>query len=565
MDEPLDLSTYRGSVRIATEAMNDPIVTPASEIPTDTLEQYRNLLNTDVNEAFTVWTRSYNNLSSGGADAFVVLAQVISEAAFNHDIIPREILGTGGASDFCEAVISQRNYWFYDQHPSLIYAILTIIDGIHLAAASIARSTGDRTITRHPELVHLVGVLATSAWAHRGIFVDGGRSDGYCIGWAKALRMRMLSFLPLMYPCIIETSDACMDYSRLVILCWYHSPDSASADINFSNAFRHLPPRSAEEQTTTGPLLDDDDLEPEPVNPNYNSHRVAWLFTQHDIIEVYGLENFLRRVDATIRQPLLRDRFLFLFLQNIEKWFPHPQILPRAAASGILTGLRDAVERQALHGEDGFQWLTTVDFMLIAQFVSALLPAADGAAYVIRDCAIVELLARGTRLAAHLRSTEPDSSAVEQRDAYDSCILSLKRFSTIAQAVNMRAGKNNLRKILRQAMRREWYPTLLHIRDVQTLILSNHRAKYTSLVSAWKTFGEVVGMDEAQAKKDHDHKVKRDARFCSWADCQYHGSPPPNLLACKGCGEVRYCSKSCQRKDWYNGRHKLRCRRLKQT
>ncbi|KZV70553.1 hypothetical protein PENSPDRAFT_651429 [Peniophora sp. CONT] len=72
-----------------------------------------------------------------------------------------------------------------------------------MSAAFIARETGDRAITMHSELANLVVALTQSAWAHHAIFLDNGCSDNVCIGWARALRMRMLTLLPLMYNMIL--------------------------------------------------------------------------------------------------------------------------------------------------------------------------------------------------------------------------------------------------------------------------------------------------------------------------------------------------------------------------
>ncbi|KZV70552.1 hypothetical protein PENSPDRAFT_440532 [Peniophora sp. CONT] len=140
----------------------------------------------------------------------------------------------------------------------------------------------------------------------------------------------------------------------------------------------------------------------------------------------------------------------------------------------------------------------------------------------------------------------------------------MKTFTALARAVNLRSGRNNLRKILRQSMRQEWYPALSCIRDREELGILTNPEKHASVIAEWKWFGESIGMDEEEAKRDHERRLKRDAQLCSWHDCQYHSTRAPiSLMTCKGCGEVRYCSRHCQRSDWYEGKHKLRCRRLK--
>ncbi|KZV61531.1 hypothetical protein PENSPDRAFT_293280 [Peniophora sp. CONT] len=52
---------------------------------------------------------------------------------------------------------------------------------------------------------------------------------------------------------------------------------------------------------------------------------------------------------------------------------------------------------------------------------------------------------------------------------------------------------------------------------------------------------------------------------CAWSGCERYCKEVVGmrLSACKGCGQVRYCGRECQRSDWTNGGHKARCRRLK--
>ncbi|VDB92129.1 unnamed protein product [Peniophora sp. CBMAI 1063] len=58
---------------------------------------------------------------------------------------------------------------------------------------------------------------------------------------------------------------------------------------------------------------------------------------------------------------------------------------------------------------------------------------------------------------------------------------------------------------------------------------------------------------------DVEENVQRDG--CAWRECEFHGvkGVGPKLMGCKGCGEVRYCGRECQRRDWRAGGHKTRC------
>ncbi|KZV74862.1 hypothetical protein PENSPDRAFT_748965 [Peniophora sp. CONT] len=76
-----------------------------------------------------------------------------------------------------------------------------------------------------------------------------------------------------------------------------------------------------------------------------------------------------------------------------------------------------------------------------------------------------------------------------------------------------------------------------------------HEAAYGPLMRTWSMIGTLAGLHFD--------------RMCSSEPCQYHRTPSEKpLLICKGCQEVRYCSRECQRNDWKE-RHKVQCRRIK--
>ena len=95
----------------------------------------------------------------------------------------------------------------------------------------------------------------------------------------------------------------------------------------------------------------------------------------------------------------------------------------------------------------------------------------------------------------------------------------------------------------------------------------------------WETEGQEGG-ETVERKDSHSG--------CMWWGCESHREEteaPVRLLACKGCGEVRYCGRDCQRmyvalfyaenehlltfkniRDWLKGGHKKWCgRRVKST
>lgn len=107
---------------------------------------------------------------------------------------------------------------------------------------------------------------------------------------------------------------------------------------------------------------------------------------------------------------------------------------------------------------------------------------------------------------------------------------------------NLLAEKNVLGKAMKQAMRRQWYPTLRAIRPY-----SKQSVDMNNLVTTWYSLGRGMGLDEKKEKEEYDREVKRLGQFCAWKECGFHTAKPETpLSACKGCGEVRYCGRACQ-------------------
>ncbi|KZV74563.1 hypothetical protein PENSPDRAFT_195993 [Peniophora sp. CONT] len=85
------------------------------------------------------------------------------------------------------------------------------------------------------------------------------------------------------------------------------------------------------------------------------------------------------------------------------------------------------------------------------------------------------------------------------------------------------------------------------------------------LEQSWIEWGEKARIDEKSAKIKHESER---IRFCHSGNCPRRSgrggglvlSDRP-LLACRGCGEARYCDKICQKRAWQEG-HRESCRRL---
>ncbi|KZV74876.1 hypothetical protein PENSPDRAFT_748976 [Peniophora sp. CONT] len=104
--------------------------------------------------------------------------------------------------------------------------------------------------------------------------------------------------------------------------------------------------------------------------------------------------------------------------------------------------------------------------------------------------------------------------------------------------------------------RESWLSTTKLLRDAQQKHGSEESHERT--VRYWAELGRFIGLREAAGLLQLD-------RTCSNPSCQYHLVPAEKSLSmCKGCQEVRYCSRECQRSDW-KGRHREQCRRVKEA
>ncbi|KZV62353.1 hypothetical protein PENSPDRAFT_658201 [Peniophora sp. CONT] len=118
------------------------------------------------------------------------------------------------------------------------------------------------------------------------------------------------------------------------------------------------------------------------------------------------------------------------------------------------------------------------------------------------------------------------------------------------------------RESMRSRARAVWWPSLRGAQNTKYLNGHKNIPQMARLTDTWASFGRALGLDASKEQARHE---KATLGRCAWRDCQYHKKAADTvLLSCKGCGEVRYCGRVCQKHDWSKGGHKARCgRRLK--
>ncbi|KZV69290.1 hypothetical protein PENSPDRAFT_486919 [Peniophora sp. CONT] len=277
-------------------------------------------------------------------------------------------------------------------------------------------------------------------------------------------------------------------------------------------------------------------------------------FYDNDIVKLMGPFNFLTSLSGNLRRgdfpsPVFHERLL----QNLGPVIAIYHLWPHYSSSGFFASLREVLDSYASL-EGSRRWNIWEAGLHILMRITDQAPVNEGASPLIRHFDVVELMARSSILYVQTDTTKVD---------HNTCLKIIEDYTRIAEALHLRAGKNTLRKAFRQAARREWYPTLkvlreLPLRDRRTL------PKCTKLIPAWQDLGRALGLDEANEKADFEREMKKAAQMCAWFECEYHEKKPPHpTRACVGCAEARYCSRLCQQKDWREGGHKQKCKRIK--
>lgn len=100
---------------------------------------------------------------------------------------------------------------------------------------------------------------------------------------------------------------------------------------------------------------------------------------------------------------------------------------------------------------------------------------------------------------------------------------------------------------LRSRARAVWWPNMDRLHSALHRTGSTATPEERKLAEDWAVFGERLGLDATKERMRHEKEV---LNRCAWRGCQYHRKKPNDLAlsACKGCGEMRYCGRECQKK-----------------
>ncbi|VDC04751.1 unnamed protein product [Peniophora sp. CBMAI 1063] len=454
-------------------------------------------------------------------------------------------LRKNGLCAVCEEIVKQPD--FFDLFLPFTIAVLDIIEAICVLELWLP-------VVDVSEVKSLGECVTRSLWAHKDYFLEGGpildAPPEY--GGQKEFSVRLRNtVVDLLAPFLFELAHkqnwgAQDDLRRIGLFCWLHT-EGNEADILPTHIFKPILPLD----TKPDPSMID--MERGPLSE-------VIRFTTEEAVPTYGAEPILRRLCQTLRAPWIVDAKLVALMQGVSLPILDAKMNAKLASTGLLLAWRDAVDRQFRDGTDVTSNWQVLDYTLqVFSVITIDVPIADGSAHLVRECGVVELVSRAVRM-------YPELGASEKGSALKECLRSISAYKKFAAAMNMRSGKNTLRKTFKQQMHREWYPTLQYLRSQSRSNIGTEK-----LLLAWDDFGKAVGLSEEQEKAKHAREAKKAAaeraHHCAWKECRFNEEKhpmPTTLRACSGCGVARYCSRECQRKDWKTG-HKIDCRRLREA
>ncbi|VDB84256.1 unnamed protein product [Peniophora sp. CBMAI 1063] len=284
-------------------------------------------------------------------------------------------------------------------------------------------------------------------------------------------------------------------------------------------------------------------------------------FLDREVYAKYGAEVFLSNLDLALRavsQAIPRRSYELDTrdtLDVIREYAVRPQCKRYFASSGLLQSIRDVLDGDLVRAlPPDAQWMVQQSGITLLQRLVTLAPAGRTAKALLRGHSIFAIISESAIAYATAAESLPD----------DQTILNIiDMYITVAGGSRARGGREELLYAMKRSLQAHWYPTY---RDLYAMVEYDARGapfgKAVQPLGHWIELGNSLGLE---VESEKDAYERRAATLCAWEECQFHEAKPPTATrACAGCGEVRYCSKGCQKRDWKEGGHGKRCKRLKE-
>ncbi|KZV64946.1 hypothetical protein PENSPDRAFT_149859 [Peniophora sp. CONT] len=470
-----------------------------------------------------------------------------------------------------------RDAGLFNETEEIVNAVIAVSCGIITWGGSIVPIDFEDWSTVNGAL-ELVRAICPNVWAHKDMLLGGGPT----FGDQNRLRVDVAKFLHelALVPDSRESEENipgsdCKERRELLadilvvkcetrslaLWCWVHGGPASDLNRAFFGREDHAIPPGLSDQLLSEVV---DSFDYDLNDPDGQALQVIaelTTFIEDEILGRYGASRFFTRINDSLRESRL-GRALMSLLASIGELANHPMLQPHLMDQGTFLAIRDAVDREALQGEDEYDHYIVLREALWTYRTAFAAQAVAEIAHVVRECNVIQLIARYVRLYALLGHAQ---TILEGRgdDDISRPSYTVKVYTSFAEVVNLRSGKNTLRKAMRYSLRQEWYSTL-HVLRTEQRDSAHWQGPYRSLIGdleqVWVALGQSVSLDEDAERRDFEREAKKASRFCSWRACQYHTeTPSAPLQTCKGCGQVMYCSRACQKLDWKEGRHKVRC------
>ncbi|VDB82895.1 unnamed protein product [Peniophora sp. CBMAI 1063] len=410
-----------------------------------------------------------------------------------------------GIGDLCADMITDEG--FFDEHPIYLVEILNLYAYYLGGILDEDRQDDWGLDPTVPETLAIARRVCDCLWVHRYIFVDKDL-DQYCSGAVVRLRQSLRKILCALIQAPEDEPEVKLTETLarpLAFFCWYHS-----AEVEKSGS---IGAQSATTLLMEGPLqlltLAPGDGSAETEEEAARRFADLDAFVDHDIIAVYGTENYVRRLKITLQQPWVIDTELALFFLTAGKTLGHPNIVPQLASVDMYTTIKEALDRQLLHGADEGQWTILRQVLRIYRGMTNHAAYSEGPGPLIRQGRVIELIGRTCRIYSQVAS----ASAGQDRD--DVLLGIMSSYTEISRAVNRMSAKNPVRKVLRSSLRDEWYPTLamLQVESSRPRVRkAASKEQLVALIAGWRTLGEAIDLEETQEKAEHERRIKRQSQ-----------------------------------------------------
>ncbi|VDC03337.1 unnamed protein product [Peniophora sp. CBMAI 1063] len=435
-----------------------------------------------------------------------------------------------GLMDYLEDVV--KGDTLFDENPIWVNYILILVDGVRHC---VTKSSNALDIDQY---LRLFGNLCQNAYIHRMIFVEGNHIvDRYAPDYAQKLRLRMNRILCLSLGKPLDLLKGrrladLEDYKhlhRLLLHNWYYRADDDGWEVHIQLTFAFA-------------VLE---------SPNAESTVEDYESFADEIIYALGARQFLESLSKMVRDkevpPLILGRDL-LFVKYIVPWKPFH---PHYCSSGFFEAVREALDRYMCMGASlKNEWQVYEPTLLLLTEIIRRAPVGEGAGPLIKRFDVIELIACSSICYAQLATVEDTNTA---------CVEAIQVFTASAHTLALYSNKNVLKKVFKKNLKDEWYATLKTLRDMPARGQAASRRRTARLAAMWLELGLAVGLDEDEERELYEKEMRKAAQKCAWKECEYYRRKPPRPTSrCVGCGDVRYCSRACQRRHW-KAEHQAHC------